>query len=97
MLFIPDLSVKFSAYSKEELEAYQHIEELAHLITEKVKFLGEGKEPVSPVQIMAIQIEVRSNLDMSYKRTVRIIDYKGCGNCVLMYSMSLLFKWRYVH
>jgi hypothetical protein len=46
-------------YSKEELEAYQQAEELAHLITEKVKFLGEGKDPVSPVQIMAIQIEVK--------------------------------------
>lgn len=48
----------FSVYSKEELEAYQHVEQLAHLITEKVVFLGEGKDPVSPVQIMAIQIEV---------------------------------------
>jgi hypothetical protein len=57
----------FSAYSKEELEAYQHVEELAHLITEKVKFLGEGKDPVSPVQIMAIQIEVMSDLNMTYK------------------------------
>lgn len=45
------------AYNKEELEAYQYVEQLAYLITEKVKFLEEGKEPVSPVQIMAIQIE----------------------------------------
>jgi hypothetical protein len=55
------------AYNKEELEAYQYVEQLAYLITEKVKFLGEGKDPVSPVQIMGIQIEVRSNLDMTYK------------------------------
>ncbi|XP_069696596.1 uncharacterized protein DDB_G0284459-like [Periplaneta americana] len=42
---------------KEDLDVSQHVEQLAHLITEKVKFLGEGKDPVSPVQIMAIQIE----------------------------------------
>jgi hypothetical protein len=57
----------FSEYSKEELEAYQCIEHLANLITEKVKFLGEGRDPVSPVQVMAIQIEVKSNLDVSCK------------------------------
>lgn len=57
----------FSAYNKEELAAYQYVEQLAYLITEKVKFLGEGKDPVSPVQVMAIQIEVRSNLDMTYE------------------------------
>jgi hypothetical protein len=65
MLFLSGIFVKFSAYSKEELETYQHTEQLAHLITEKVKFLGEGKDPVSPVQIMAIQIEVRPSLDMT--------------------------------
>jgi hypothetical protein len=56
----------FPAYNKEELAAYQYVEQLAYLITEKVKFLGEGKDPVSPVQVMAIQIEVRSNLDMTW-------------------------------
>nr|CAD7407128.1 unnamed protein product [Timema cristinae] len=38
-------------------ETHQQVEELAALIMEKVKFLGEGKDPVPPVQVMAIQIE----------------------------------------
>nr|CAD7260134.1 unnamed protein product [Timema shepardi] len=38
-------------------ETHQQVEELAALIIEKVKFLGEGKDPVPPVQAMAIQIE----------------------------------------
>lgn len=32
--------------------------DLAQVISEKVKFLSEGKETVPPVQVMAIQIEV---------------------------------------
>lgn len=34
------------------------LKDLSSTIKEKVKFLSEGKEPVSPVQEMAIQLEV---------------------------------------
>lgn len=34
------------------------LKDLANTIKEKAKFLSEGKELVSPVQVMAIQLEV---------------------------------------
>ncbi|XP_066999168.2 uncharacterized protein [Anabrus simplex] len=49
--------IKVESQKKEDDETYQQIDEMAQLISEKLNFLGEGKEPVSPVQIMAVQIE----------------------------------------
>jgi hypothetical protein len=90
----------FLAYNKEELEAYQYVEQLAYLITEKVKFLEEGKEPVSPVQIMAIQIEVRSNLDMTYKRSCkslwlrRYLPRRSSVPCVI--TIRIRVQWSFI-
>nr|XP_018897949.1 PREDICTED: formin-binding protein 4-like [Bemisia tabaci] len=51
---IPEI-VKADDASKTEIES------LSEVIIEKVRFLSEGKEPVSPVQIMAIQVETLMN------------------------------------
>lgn len=53
-----DLVPAAEALKKEEAAARKNVEDLAELILEKVEFLKEGKEAVSPVQVMAIQIEV---------------------------------------
>lgn len=43
--------------SREEGELHRGLASLAQLVKAKLQFLSEGKEPVSPVQAMAIQIE----------------------------------------
>ncbi|GLH14072.1 Uncharacterized protein GBIM_18499, partial [Gryllus bimaculatus] len=43
--------------TKETQDEDKKIAEMAELIVEKVNFLAEGKEPVPPVQVMAIQIK----------------------------------------
>lgn len=54
VIFIPDSTVK----PHEDGEAHRSLSSLAQLVKAKLRFLSEGKEPVSPVQAMAIQIEV---------------------------------------
>ncbi|XP_034252726.1 formin-binding protein 4-like [Thrips palmi] len=43
--------------SREDGELHRSLSSLAQLVKAKLQFLSEGKEPVSPVQAMAIQIE----------------------------------------
>lgn len=43
--------------SREDSDLHRSLSSLAQLVKAKLQFLNEGKEPVSPVQAMAIQIE----------------------------------------
>jgi len=50
----------FSFFSgRKNVEYHENLTNLATLVTEKIQFLTEGKDPVEPVQIMSIQVEVR--------------------------------------
>lgn len=55
-LFI--LLIDTTSKSREDGDLHRSLSSLAQLVKAKLQFLSEGKEPVSPVQAMAIQIEV---------------------------------------
>lgn len=52
---VPHVSIADDESIKIEREK---TDDLAQMISEKVKFLSEGNESVPPVQVMAIQLEV---------------------------------------
>ncbi|GLV43659.1 hypothetical protein CBL_07014 [Carabus blaptoides fortunei] len=57
----PTVKNDTSENADDDIEDFQEIKDL---VSEKVSFLGEGKPPVSPVQIMSIQLQT---LEAAYK------------------------------
>lgn len=57
-MFLIFFFLKLEVNTKETVPS-KEIEDAATLLKEKVTFLTEGKDEISPVQQMAIQLEVR--------------------------------------
>lgn len=54
--------------TEDDIEDFQEIKDV---VSEKVTFLGEGKPPVSPVQIMSIQLQVNNIFIIRYFKFCR--------------------------
>lgn len=55
--------------TKEEEDEEKNVVDFSQLIMEKLKFLNDGKSSVTPVQVMAIQIEVRPESQPASRHT----------------------------